>query len=153
MNKKRRTNHPVLCKTRQTHACGPKNRLASLEAVCQKCGRKFVPARKWQIYCSTKCRKLAWFKRLAKVEILNDHERRLQALERKFGIETPGPGYRALNSKSSPVMTRPGEPRQPGDARSEVPASPERQARSSHRVNASRQPGRVSAQGAIMKGE
>ena len=31
-----------------------------VESACKKCGILFVPKRKWQKYCSTKCRKVFW---------------------------------------------------------------------------------------------
>lgn len=76
--------------TRQTHFRGSKIRRQDKEMVCQKCGRKFNPTRKWQSYCSAKCRKLAWLRKAAKIEILDDHEARLRALEAKAGIKKGG---------------------------------------------------------------
>ncbi len=76
-----------LCKTRQTHRRGEKKVSACKAVVCRKCGREFAPTRKWQIYCSAKCRKLSFLRKVAKVEILDDHEARILALERKIGIK------------------------------------------------------------------
>lgn len=77
-------NKKAVRKTRRTHACRAYSGRSAIEASCQKCGRKFVPTRKWQKYCSTECRKLAFLKRLAKIEILNDHEARLRAIEKRL---------------------------------------------------------------------
>ncbi len=76
-----------LCKTRPPHASGAKKSPACKAVVCQKCGRKFDPTRKWQVYCSAKCRKLSWLRGAAKTAILDDHEARLRAIEKKLGMK------------------------------------------------------------------
>ena len=77
----------VLRKTRLAHPRGEIKASGYKAVVCQKCGRKFNPTRKWQSYCSAKCRKLAWLRKAAKVEILDDHEARLRAIEVRLKIK------------------------------------------------------------------
>lgn len=87
METQAQTSSKGLHKTRQTHFSRTKKAATGKEAACQKCGRKFNPTRKWQSYCSSKCRKLAWLRKEAKIEILDDHEARLRAIEAKIGIK------------------------------------------------------------------
>jgi hypothetical protein len=71
-------------KTRRTHFSGAKS---GRTAICPTCRHSFAPTRKWQIFCSSLCRKKAFLKKVAKNATLANHERRLQAIERKLGIK------------------------------------------------------------------
>jgi len=51
------------------------------------CGETFTAKRWWQEFISTKHRKAAWRQRKTFVSVQEDHERRLQSIERKLGIQ------------------------------------------------------------------
>ncbi len=75
-----------LCKTRQTHLSGANGPTLAQEAACERCGRKYAKTRAWQKYCSERCRKLAFMRKAAKADVLDDHEARLRAIEKHLGI-------------------------------------------------------------------
>lgn len=69
--------------------------------ACRACGEGFIPTRKWQEFCSDRCRMKYWAS-LNKREnpTLSDHERRITQLETALNIHLGG------GSQETPTIDR-----------------------------------------------
>jgi hypothetical protein len=69
--------------------------------ACRACGEGFIPTRKWQEFCSARCRMKYWASlNRRESPTLSDHERRITQLETALNIHLGG------GSQETPTIDR-----------------------------------------------
>lgn len=64
-----------------------KNSESVLQATCAYCGVKMERKRKWQKYCSPKCRTLDWNKKNTFIKRLQKVEKKISEIEKKLEMK------------------------------------------------------------------